>query len=169
MDLIKIFPLPPTPTSQMFLPILISSGTWHCWLFYVEFWDVNIYIKYVFISKSSVGEYLFQEKTEFHLYLIFIFFRESSSAMLKTWSANNCNFATELGSDLLFRSWLFPEDSFLTQAGVPSRCPNFWRFSLLPNPQLPALPQCFSSSVPGVVVVAAHVPSGRFAFRNIHN
>lgn len=122
----------------------------------------------------TIGENLCQEKKQC---LFLIFFRELCSAMhfWKIWTDNNCNFATDLDPNLLLRSWVFfcyfchTEENFLTQAGAPSRCPNFWRFSLLPNSQLSALPQCFSSSVSEVVVVVAHVPSGRFAFRNIHN
>lgn len=107
MDLIKIFPLPPTPTSQMFLPILISSGTWNCWLFSVGFWDVNIYIKYVFISESSVNYWWISISRKNCVCISFLISLESVlMCFWKIRTGNNCNFATDLDPDL-FRSCLF--------------------------------------------------------------
>lgn len=107
MDLIKIFPLPPTPTSQMFLPILISSGTCNCWLFSVGLGHLYIYIKYVlYYFRGCVNYWWVSILRQSNLHVSF-FFGEISSAMRfwKMQDDNNCNFAARL-DPVLCRSCL---------------------------------------------------------------
>lgn len=108
MDLIKIFPLLPTLTSQMFLPILICSGTCNCWLFSVVS-GMCIYNKLYIISEWRVNYWWVWALRKSDTCILFYFPLEINSAMClwKIWGGNNCGFATRLDAVLLCRIGFF--------------------------------------------------------------